>query len=285
MFGNVLIDKPNILIKDYETYRSYYCGLCKSIGKNYGTLLRLTLNYDIVFLALIGHNYDNVEPVFLQEHCITHPVRKVPSIENNDVLSRVADINVILGFYKATDDVIDENRHRAWKNTIGTKFKKAYKRLPDFAHAVRDGYEKIRKGEKENLSAERLAEYFGEIMLACGDALTANADSKLKKLLYHVGRWVYFIDAVEDIKEDCEKKRFNPFLRKDTVWSDTIFAEAEKVARPFLYDCIDRIIEVYNTMDINISEGALSNIVYRGFKARTEQVLNAGGNKCKKIRL
>ena len=286
MFGNVLIDKPNILIKDYETYRSYYCGLCKSIGKEYGTLLRLTLNYDIVFLALLGHNYEEVDPVFCEEHCITHPVgRKVPSVKNNDVLTRVADINIILGFYKALDDVTDEGRHRLWKTAIGTRFKKAQKKLPRFAEAVKEGYERIRKGESEGYSLDRIAGFFGEIMLSCADALTDKGDAKLKKLLYYVGRWVYCIDAVEDIKEDCEKGRFNPFLRKDTVWSDTVFTEAEKEARPFLYDCIDRIIEVYNTMEIKISEGALGNVVYRGFKSRTERVLSAKGEKCKKIRL
>ena len=285
MFGNVLIDKPNILIKDYETYRAYYCGLCKSLGKEYGMLLRLTLNYDIVLLALLGHNYEQVEPVYLTEHCITHPVRKVPTVKNNAVLTRVADINIILGYYKATDDVIDENKHRLWKSTIGTKLKKAEKKLPEFARAVKEGYEKIRESEKENRSAERIADLFGQIMMACADALTEKGDSNLKKLLYYVGKWVYYVDAMEDIKEDCEKKRYNPFLRKDTVWSDTVYAEAEKEARPFLYDCIDRMIEVYNTMEINFGEGALANIVYRGFKARTEQVLAAKGEKCKKIRL
>ena len=285
MFGNVLIDKPNILIKDYETYRSYYCGLCKSIGKEYGTFLRLTLNYDIVFLALLGHNYEEVDPVFCEEHCITHPIRKVPSIKNNDVLTRVADINMILGFYKALDDVADEGKHRFWKSAIGMRVKKAQRKIPDFAKAVKEGYEKIREGEARGYTLERIAGYFGEIMLACADALTNKSDPKLKKLLYYVGRWVYCIDAVEDIKEDCNKRRFNPFLRKDTVWSDIVFSEVEKEARPFLYDCIDRIIEVYNTMEIKISEGALGNIVYRGFKSRTERILSAKGEKCKKTRL
>ncbi len=285
MFGNVLIDKPNILIKDYETYRSYYCGLCKSIGKEYGTLLRLTVNYDVVLLALLGHNYEDVDPVFCEEHCITHPVRKVPTVKNNDVLTRVADINIILGYYKASDDVIDEGKHRAWKAAIATKYKQAKKKLPTLDKQIKEGYERIRKGEKAGYTLDRIAGYFGEMLMACGDALTDKGDEKLKKLLYYVGKWVYGIDAVEDVKEDCLKHRFNPFLRKDTVWSDTIFGEVEKEARPFLYDCIDRIIEVYNTMEIKISEGALSNIVYRGFKSRTEQVMIAGGEKCKKIRL
>ena len=285
MFGNVLIDKPNILIKDYETYRAYYCGVCKSIGKEYGTLLRLTLNYDIVLLALLGYNYERIEPIYLSEHCITHPLRKVPTIKNNEVLTRVADINIILGYYKATDDVLDENKHRLWKSTIATKLKKARKKLPEFDKAVKEGYEKIRTSEKEKRPAERIADLFGQIMMACADALTSKGDAKLKKLLYYVGKWVYYIDALEDIKEDFEKKRYNPFLRKDTVWSDTVFTEVEKEARPCLYDCIDRIIEVYNTMEIKFGEGALSNIVYRGFKARTEHVLDAKGEKCKKIRL
>ena len=64
MFGYVIIDKPNILIKDYQTYRSYYCGLCKSIGKTNGNLMRFTLNYDIVMLALLAFNYEECETVF-----------------------------------------------------------------------------------------------------------------------------------------------------------------------------------------------------------------------------
>ncbi len=285
MFGYVVIDKPNILIKDYETYQSYYCGLCKSIGREYGTFLRLTLNYDIVLFALLGHNYEGIDPQFCQEHCITHWVKKVPSLHDTPVLRRVADMNMILGYFKASDDVADEGRHRLWKSAIGSRFQKAVKKMPDFAKNVQNGYEKLREKEKLQADADRLADAFGEIMLSSAEALTEKADSDLKKLLYYIGRWVYLIDAVDDVKKDLEKGCYNPFLREEKGWDDKVFVRVEKEARPLLYDCIDRIIETYENMKIEISKGALDNVIYRGFKTKTEQVLTAKGEKCKDHRL
>ena len=72
MFGYVIIDKPNILIKDYATYKAYYCGMCKSLAKRSGEIMRLTLNYDIVLLSLLAHNYEKKDPEFKQGHCPIH---------------------------------------------------------------------------------------------------------------------------------------------------------------------------------------------------------------------
>ena len=131
MFGYVVIDKPNILIKDYQTYRSHYCGVCKAIGKESGQIMRLTLNYDVVLLSLLGHNYDDLDPEFATGRCIAHPVgRKIEYIKDNPILRRIADINTILGYYKVYDDVVDEGKHRAPpSNRITKKRKKRSPRL------------------------------------------------------------------------------------------------------------------------------------------------------------
>ncbi len=283
MFGYVVIDKPNILIKDYQTYRSYYCGLCKAIGRRYGTAMRFTLNYDIVLLALLGYNYEDAEPIFCEEHCITHPISKVPSIKDSDILGRVADINIILGYFKASDDVTDENRHRVWKAVLKPAFKKAAKRMPDLTKKVQEGYNRIRESEKAKKNAACIGELFGQIMMACGESLTKKADAPLKKLLFYVGKWVYLIDATDDAKRDFSKGCYNPFL--SFCGEDFCFDDVEKQARPLLYDCIDRIIEGYKDIDATVGEGALSNIIYRGFRSRTEQVLAAKGEKCKETHL
>ena len=36
---------------DYQFHRMHYCGVCKTMGKNYGHKSRFLLNYDSVFLA------------------------------------------------------------------------------------------------------------------------------------------------------------------------------------------------------------------------------------------
>lgn len=49
MFGYVTPCKMELKIKEYEKFRAYYCGLCKTIKKDYGELPRITINYDMTF--------------------------------------------------------------------------------------------------------------------------------------------------------------------------------------------------------------------------------------------
>ena len=53
MFGYVEPLKDELKIKEYNIFRSYYCGLCKTLKKEYGLFSRLCMNNDSVFLALI----------------------------------------------------------------------------------------------------------------------------------------------------------------------------------------------------------------------------------------
>ena len=285
MFGYVIIDKPNILIKDYQTYRSYYCGLCKSIGKTNGNLMRFTLNYDIVMLALLAFNYEECEPVFKKGKCPVHCFRKIEYVDNNVLFERISDINVILGYYKVYDDVLDENKHKAIKCGITPYYKKSAKRMPKFDLSVKEGYDRLRKEEKDKNTISVLSDIFGSILMSAGDAVTDKCDSTLRELLFYVGKWIYIIDAYDDIKKDFENHSFNPFLRENKNLDDIFFDNAEAEARRLLYECLDKISSAYNKMKITVSEGALSNIIYLGLKNRTETIIKGRGNRCQKIRL
>ena len=285
MFGYVVIDKPNILIKDYQTYRAYYCGLCKAIGKQAGQGMRLTLNYDIVLLALLAYNYEDKDPVFKKGHCPVHPIRKIEYVADTEIFGKIADVNTVLGYYKTLDDVIDEGKHRVISSLVKGYYKKAEKRIPDFAEDVKKGYEEIREKEKKRESADRIAESFGTMLMKAADAVTEKSDATLRKLLFYIGKWIYVIDAVDDLKTDAEKQNFNPFLRENQSYDDTLYETIDGEARAILYDCIDNVRSAYETMRVNVSEGALSNVIYLGLKTRTEQILRAKGEKCRKIRL
>lgn len=285
MFGYVVIDKPNILIKDYQTYRAYYCGLCKAIGKQNGQGMRLTLNYDIVFLALLAYNYENKDPVFKKGRCPVHPVRKIEYVDDREIFGKIADVNAILGYYKTLDDVVDEGKHRVISSIVKGYYKKAEKRLPTFAESVKKGYEEIREKEKKRESADRIAETFGSMLMKAADAVTDKSDALLRKLLFYIGKWIYTIDAVDDLKKDAENHNFNPFLRENQSYDDTLYDKIDGEARAILFDCIDNIRSAYDEMKIVVSEGALSNVVYLGLKTRTEQILQSRGEKCRKIRL
>lgn len=53
MFGYVLPLKQELKIKDFNRFKSYYCGLCFHIKNDFGNIPRMALNYDMTFLALL----------------------------------------------------------------------------------------------------------------------------------------------------------------------------------------------------------------------------------------
>ena len=38
MFGYIVINQSEMKFKEYDVYRSYYCGLCQSLKERYGVL-------------------------------------------------------------------------------------------------------------------------------------------------------------------------------------------------------------------------------------------------------
>ena len=281
MFGYVIPDKPNMLIKDYGVYRAYYCGMCRAIGKRSGQAMRMTLNYDITLLALFAVNIRKAEPKFKESRCAVHPIVKREIAERYDVFSTVADINAVLGYHKAADDVNDERRavKRIAKSFIAPHRRKAAKRIPEFDRVCREQYAELVRLEKAGeKSLDRLAHPFATIMSEAGKTVGGGED--FQRLCYNLGRWIYFLDAVDDLTDDVKKGRFNPFaagLSKKEL-TDGKVAEIKDTARGLLSAASYTVKEIYNAMEITVSEGALSNIVYLGLDARAEQVLSG---RCK----
>ena len=46
MFGYVTICEPELKMKDLRKYKAYYCGLCRKLKEDYGTMGQMTLTYD-----------------------------------------------------------------------------------------------------------------------------------------------------------------------------------------------------------------------------------------------
>ena len=61
-------------------------------------------------------------------------------------------------------------------------------------------------------SIDRTADTFAVILSdAVGDAgLDEKTSRILQTMFYHIGRWIYIIDACDDYTEDIEKKQYNP---------------------------------------------------------------------------
>ena len=122
MFGYVLVNKPELKIKDFEKYRSYYCGLCHALGEMHGMAGRLTLNYDMTFLIMILTDLYETEETITYGRCPLHPARK-HCARRSPVTDYCADMCVLLAYYKCKDDWDDEKKLKAKAGMNGLKKK------------------------------------------------------------------------------------------------------------------------------------------------------------------
>ena len=107
MFGYVVMNKPEIKFKDFDLYRSFYCGLCRELRERYGISGQITLTYDLTFVILLLSGL--YEPPVRKgtTRCIVHPVRRQP-VRKNAITEYAADMNVFLAYYKCRDDWNDD---------------------------------------------------------------------------------------------------------------------------------------------------------------------------------
>jgi glutaredoxin-related protein len=287
LFGYVKADKPNMLIKDHTEYKAYYCGLCKSIAKKNPQFMRMSVNFDIVALSLIAHNYAKFKPTAKLGRCVIHPIsKKFPILEHNEIQARIVDINPILGYYKLKDDVADEKglKKKIAKLYVRPKYKRAAKRMPEFDNTlskIYNDFDEIQKSETITNKLPALLNKSAEMLIAVGKAACPNYDEPLIDFCDNLGRWIYLIDAYDDMEKDTKKKSFNPLLKTNYDLTEEDLDKITIMVEANLKEYIARMKEAYDLMDITISEGALSNVVYMGLNAETDAVLKNRGKACK----
>lgn len=220
MFGYVLPRKGELKVREFEAYQALYCGLCHSLGRRYGFLSRFLLSYDFTFLAMVLAPQDAVVATE-KRRCIACPLRGKKACKQSDSLDVAADETVILTVWKLRDNVADS---RGLKH-VGAKlllflFRRAYKKAAarQMAFDRETGQllaQLARLEAEQSPSLDRTADTFARILQAAAPATSLpERDRAVGELLYHVGRWIYLVDAWDDLAQDEKDGSYNPLLRR-----------------------------------------------------------------------
>lgn len=286
MFGYIRTDTPELRVRENEYYRAVYCGLCRSQGKCTGQCSRFTLSYDIVFLALLRLALEGKQPEIKKGRCMAHPFRKRAYIAHCEPLAYSAYASAILTHGKIIDDIQDERGLKKFKAILVKPFsshmrKKALKKYGDLDVKISDGLKRLSEIEKQNLeSVDVPADVFGDILAEIVSyGLDGNNEKIMRNIGKHIGRWIYIVDAADDLKEDIKKQRFNPFacLYHGDIPSDQREAVANSLRLELLAaEPAFNLIEYNELYDI---EMIISNIIYRGMPKTAEKVLGVQ-NEC-----
>lgn len=274
MFGYVRPARPELKVREWEAYQSVYCGLCHTLGRRYGFYPRLFLNYDFVFLAMLLSPPED-RPAKEERRCIACPHKKKCILSENEGMDIAADESVILIYHQLRDEAADGS---AWKGMAGRllsflmrpAYRKAARLRPEFDRVVREQLERLAELERSGCSSmDQAADTFALLLKAAapstGDALR---DRAMDQLLYHVGRWIYLVDARDDLEKDREEGQYNPLPLR---WPDGP-EQHEVELRRTLEGSLDLAISAYNLMEFGCWGPILGNILCIGLPAVEEAV-------------
>ena len=232
MFGYVRPLRPELKCRDFDLYRATYCGLCRCMRRRYGLLAPMFLNYDFTFLTLLLWQPE-AEFTPCQGRCHANPLRKKPMCPDAPALELAADESVILTWWKLRDSVRDDGPvkgmpARALSLLLRPAYRKAALR-PEFDRAVRASLEELSILEKEQCpSIDRTADTFARLL----QAAVPPEDSRnrvLSQFLYHLGRWIYLIDARDDREAAQKTGDYNPWaLRYGPEGDDPALARTRR---------------------------------------------------------
>ena len=281
MFGYVTPVKTNLRQQDFILYRAFYCGICISL-KKYGSLPRFTTSYDVTFLSLLCHDVMTQDVQFTEGKCVGNPIKKRLFVKENSLLDRICAANIIMAYYKACDDCNDEGG--AKKRLARAMLKKAYKKasalLPKADEIFANGYAKLRNMETNGESSiDKVSDCFA-VMLRdlCCELVGEKADENFRGLCYNIGKFVYVIDALDDVDDDTKKKNYNPFLLMygDYDGKRADFYEKHRDDLTFiLATTVNRATECFNKMIFTQSYTLLKNIVYDGLREKVKELLGS----------
>lgn len=268
MFGYVIVNKGDLKFREFDIYHSYYCGLCRSLKERYGFKGQLSLSYDMTFLVMLLTGLYEPEIREKRTKCVVHPFGKQLT-RRNEFTDYGADMNVLFTCYKCRDDWEDEKKllklayRKLMKSSIkgiGTRYGEKVKRIDGLMRRI------AREEQSGTEDIDRMAGLFGEIM---GEIFAVRSDEwedNLRNLGSYLGKYIYILDAYEDIEDDLKSNRYNPL--KDRYEHPDFDEEIRAILTMMMTECCREFEKLPILDNVEI----LRNILYSGIWYRYEAV-------------
>ena len=262
MFGYILANRDALTEEQQGRYRALYCALCRTLGKEYGTLAKLSLSYDMVMLILMLNGM--YEPGEEGESfvCPVHPFKKRQGIKT-EYTGYAADMTVVLAYEKMLDDCADENSpiSHAGERALRAAYAKAAERQKDKAQEIAARLRELYAAERQQRGIDDLANLFGGVLgevFDYGDSLWRGS---LREFGEALGRFIYVLDAYADFEKDKKKGRFNPL--------------ESNADESILSVLMGEVSQIFERLPILQDAEIIRNIIYSGvwirYRARTKK--------------
>jgi len=276
VFGYLAPLKGELKVREYEVYNAYYCAICHAVKRRYGELPRLLLSYDAVLIAMLYASLSGGEEAmsFSTFRCFNNPMKKRDEAAPSKAIEYAADVMVLLGWYGLKDGKADKDQGSPFKSAFTVcgeaatrrAGRKAAERLGDKALVLGDCLAEQQALEKANTdSLDRVADPTGRLMEELLDFPDVpELSEKLRELGYHLGRYIYIIDAVDDLEKDRKSGAFNPLLLRPE--------SPENLKTAIALD-LSRAGKTLEELPLKYHKAILDNIIYLGLRAKVDEVM------------
>lgn len=266
MFGYIMINGEKLPQERKGRFRAFYCGLCRTLGKRCGLPGNATLSYDMTFLSMLLNALYEPGETTGRERCGMHPAHRHDYVVHPAV-DYVADMNLALAYHKCLDNWHDDRNVAS--ATEAALLKPAYEdirgRYPGKCAAIEEWLGIIGEIEQEdppdavdsavNATGAMLGELFcwrdrdvwEEDLRAVGNGL---------------GRFIYFMDAYEDLPADLRRGRYNPLKAMSAS------RQYEALCRDAMLQMVAEATDAFERLPIVLDADILRNVLYSGVWSR-----------------
>jgi len=284
MFGYIQPLQGELKVREHERFKACYCGLCHALGNKYGLSARFILNYELVFLAMLLWAPDDT-PVIKKKRCLASPFRKKRYCAMNPALGTCAGYCVILTRWKLKDTIADERflstvPHRLALLVLFGAYRKASREFPEFDSKVKEEVADLavyetRDGESLDGAADKFANILSSVT---PESAPDSIRRPMLELLYHLGRWVYIIDACDDYIEDAKRKRYNPVMPRYPPDGGKIPEDGTTRLKTTLTHSNNLLCLAFELLPENTWSEVVRNVIYLSMPETCDRVL--AGTKC-----
>lgn len=268
MFGYININRNELTEESRKTYQSYYCGLCRKLKSICGARGQVLLSYDVTFLIVLLTGLYEPETVAEDFTCAMHPTKRRKMLQN-EITEYAAAMNVMLAYHNLVDDWRDDRSYK--KKTMAGMIRKDYGRIsasyPRQKEAVERYMEQLAEYEKQQeQNIDLVAGVTGEML---GEIFAWRKDEwydELKTLGFYMGKFIYLMDAYEDLRADEKRNSYNPlsYLEKENP------QDFETLCKLLLTSMMSECAKSFERLPVLLHADILRNVVYSGVWSKYE---------------
>lgn len=284
MFGYIRPSKPHLSEQDEARFQSVYCGLCHELGRKYGFAARFVLNFDFTFLAILLS--DAQEPECESCRCAAHPCKAQCVMAHTVALETAVDHSLVLAWWQLRDHIEDHGFFKAIPYRLAAlllrgAYRKARTFVPEFDASVQRHLNDLHEREREHCaSLDQAAEPFAALMADVADCVDDEMRRRvMKEIFYHLGRWIYLVDAADDFEKDAHLNCYNPLRYRYELDGDKLDEQSREAVAASLDLSVHRMASAYALLSCGVWTSILDSIFYESLYGIGNAVLKGTYHK------